>query len=165
MNTIIIGFSRARSIWKVGSTIIAASEKRDYSHVYIRYTDIVTGVELVCQASHGYVNEVSWEIFKEDNIIVEEYDLQTTAAQTHEILTYLKQNLGKPYSKLQLVVIAIKKLFRISLKLRDGDKTFICSELGAKVCKFKNIIINDDLDLETPSDLNFVLKAHNIKRL
>lgn len=165
MDTIVIGFSRARSPWKVGSTIIAASEKRNYSHVYIRYTDSVTGVELVCQASHGYVNEVAFNIFREDNIVVEEYDLETTSVQTIEILTYLKKNLGKPYSKLQLVFIAIKKLCRVSLRLRDGDNAFICSELGAKVCRFKNIPMNEDLDLETPSDLNFVLKAHNIKRL
>ena len=165
MNTIIVGFSRARSPWKVGSKIISASEKRKYSHVYIRYKDSVTGVELVCQASHGYVNEVSFEIFQEDNIIVEEYDLETTSEQTLEILTYLKKNLGKPYSILQLIFIAIKKLFKVNLKLRDGDKSFICSELGAKVCKFKKIPMNDDLDLKTPSDLNMVLKTHKIKRL
>lgn len=165
MGSVIVGFSRARSPWKVGSTIIAATEKRNYSHVYIRYTDPTTGIEIVAQASHGYVNQVAYDIFIQDNIVVEEYDLETTPEQTLEILTFILKNLGKPYSKLQLLFITVKKLFHVTINIRNNDSAFICSELGAKVCKFKKIILEDDLDLETPSDLNTVLRAKGVKRI
>jgi len=68
MASIIIGFSRSRSPWKIGSRLIQISEKRPFSHAYFRYTCPISGKQIVNQASHGYINEVEYEIFKEDNI-------------------------------------------------------------------------------------------------
>lgn len=157
MNKIFIGFSKARSPWKIGSIVIREGERRDYSHVYIKYLDALTNVNIIAQASHGMVNEMELSIFESQNIKVKEYLLSTTEQQYIEILTFINNNLGKPYSKLQLVFIAIKKAIGMEVNIRNKDKAFICSELGARICQITNIKI-DDVDYTTPSDLDKLLE-------
>jgi hypothetical protein len=161
-NDIIIGFSKARSPWKVGSKIIQEGERRDYSHVYVKYKDYLTNVVLITQASHGMVNEMESSIFNDHNIVVKEYLLPTNEQQFIDIITFLKMNLGKPYSKLQLVFIAIKKAIGIEINIKNNDNAFICSELGARVCQIAKIDTND-VDYTTPSDLDRLLE--NVAKL
>jgi hypothetical protein len=164
MKTFIIGYSRSRSPWKIGSKMIQEGEKRDYSHVYIRHTCSISGVEVVSQASHGYVNEVSYEIFKEDNIIVEEYLIKCTDEEFVDIITFIQQNKGKEYDRLAILLIGIKKAFHFEVNVRNRDKEFICSEFSMRVCRVAKIDVPKELDYITPSDSNKIvqdlLKSH-----
>lgn len=158
MSKLIIGFSKAKSPFKIGSTVIQQVDKKKYSHCYILYTDGITKVELVAQASHGFVNLVSKDIFLEQNIIIKEYAIECTEAQHVGILTFIHNNLGKPYSKLQLILIGIKKLFHIELNIHDKDASFICSEFAARVCSIAGIKVPEDLDYFGPSDLEVIVQ-------
>lgn len=158
MSKLIIGFSKAKSPWKLGSTVIRKVDCRNYSHCYIRYVDEVTKVELIAQASHGFVNLVSKAIFLEQNIIVKEYAIECTEVQHIDILTFIHSNLGKPYSKLQLILIGIKKLLHIELNIHDRDSSFVCSEFAARVCSIAGIKVADDLDYFGPSDLEVIVQ-------
>lgn len=157
-NEIIIGFSKARSPWKIGSKIIQLGEKRAYSHVYIKYKDFLTDLTIYSQASLGMVNEMVEGVFIDHNITVKEYLLNTNLQQFIDIITFIRSNLGKPYSKLQLFFIALKKAFGVEIGRKNKDMAFICSELGARVCQIVNISTKE-ADFITPSDLDKLLET------
>jgi hypothetical protein len=165
MNNLIIGFSKSKSIWKVGSQVIRIAEKRDFSHAYIRYKCILTGVDIVAQASHGYVNEMNFEIFKEHNVVVEEYELTCTQEQYIDTIKFIRTNLGRDYSTLQILLIGIKKLLKFEVKVYNKDKQFICSEFAARICEMTGVTVPTYLDYFTPSDLNTLVKDINLKRV
>ena len=164
---IIIGFSRAKSFWKIGSKIIAEAEKRNYSHAYIKITDPTTEVNLVYQASLGMVNLYNYDLFKEDNIVVEEYIISDVPEdKAKELLTFLQKNLGKPYSKKMILLLSIKKLLGFEIKYTDNDTQFVCSELAARVIEIvEGIKLDINVDYVTPSDLNKLINKLNIPRL
>ena len=153
-----IGFSKAKSIFKIGSTIIQKVDCRDYSHCYIRYIDNITNVTLIAQASHNFVNLVSETIFLDQNIIVKEYSLDCTDIQYQDMLTFIHNNLGKPYSKLQLILIGIKKLLHIEINYHDRGASYICSEFALCVCSFTGVKVPNNIDYIDPSDLDEILQ-------
>lgn len=162
-NNLIVGFSKANSPFKIGSTVIQKVDCRDFSHCFIKYTDATTKVELIAQASHGFVNLVSEAIFIEENIIVKEYAVECTPDQYLEILTFTHNNLGKPYSKLQLILIGIKKLLHIQINHFDRGASYICSEFAARLCSFAGIKVPSELDYVDPSDLDKILQESGAK--
>ena len=165
MNNIIIGFSRSNSCLAVGSQAIRISEKRDFSHAYIRYTDPTTGIQIVAQASHGFVNEINFDIFKSHNIVCEEYELVCNPEQFVDVLTFVKTHLGTKYSKAQIIFLAIKKIVKFEIKEYNKDKEFICSEFAARVCQIAKVRVPTYLDYFTPSDLNTLIKDINLPRI
>lgn len=163
---IIIGFSRAKSPWKIGSKIIRESEKREYSHAYVRFDCMFTGVSVVYQASLGMVNAYNFELFKEHNIVVEEYIIKDVDSEkTLELISFLQKNLGKPYSKKIILLLTIKKLLGFEVNYRDNNNEFDCSELAVKVVAIiKNVNFDINLDYVTPSDLNKIINQLQIPR-
>lgn len=163
---IVVGFSRAKESWKIGSKVIATSEKRPYSHAYIRIKDSVTGIELVYQASLGMVNAYNYKLFKEHNIVVEEYNISIDDFKKVEILTFLQTNLGKPYSKAQILFLTLKKLFKFEVRYQNNDQEFICSELAIRIIQ---IVMPEtkisNVDYYTPSDLNKLINELGIQRI
>lgn len=155
---IIVGFSKAKSIWKVGSTIIRAIEKTKFSHAFISYTCPLTQVDLVAQASHGMVNQCNLDIFRLENIILEEYEIDCTDDQFIDMLRFINLNLGKDYSTLQLLLIGIKKILHIEIKTVDQDTSYICSEWAFRICQMFGIEYDGNSDYMTPSDLNRLVK-------
>lgn len=156
----IVGFSRPKSNYKLMALIIRLVEKRDYNHAYIRYIDELTKEELISQASHGYVNEVNLNVFKDENLIIKEYKITSCESGFLDILKFNKQNLGKKYSYFQILMIGIKKIFRLN-NIKDDNKSdkFICSEWAAYICKLAKIPVPENLDTFTPSDLDRLLET------
>jgi hypothetical protein len=168
MRKIIIGFSKSKSPLKFGSLVIQEVEKRHFSHVYVRYTDEMTGIEIVAQASQGFVHEVNYDIFKEHNTIAEEYQLYCNGVQYEKIIHFIKTNLGEKYSYFQLFMIGLKKILHIEIPTRFTKKQYICSEFAAFVCKIAQTEIPQNLNYITPSDLREIilkLPARNCKRI
>lgn len=162
---IVIGFSRAKSVWKIGSKIIAESEKRNYSHAYIKIVDPLTGITLVYQASLGMVNVYNYELFLEHNTVVEEYSLEVSHQQYKEIMTFLHQNVGKPYATKQIVFLTIKKLLGFQVKYKNNDESFICSELAIRILVIVKNVVVEDIDYKTPSDLNKLVNELGLKKV
>jgi hypothetical protein len=163
MKKITVGFSKSKSIFKIGSTAIQIAEKRDYSHAYITYFSEEKQCHMVAQASHGFVNEVPLEHFIQSNIVIKEYELAITDAQFKLALTFIGSKLGSIYSKMQIFLIAIKKLLKFEIKKYNADKYFICSEFAAIVCRILGIKVPDNLDYVTPSDLDTILHNNGLK--
>lgn len=150
---LIIGFSRAKSPWAIGSKSIQLAEKRPYSHTYVRYTSPVSEVEIVAQASHGFVNQQSFQIFQQKNLVIREYTFEVDAEKFKTLLKYIDENLGKPYSRIQIIFIALKKLFWIDVDANNKDDAFICSEFATRVLEVINVLNTLHEDTITPSDL------------
>lgn len=164
---IIIGFSRAKSPWKIGSKIIAEAEKRDYSHAYVKIINPFTKITLVYQASLGMVNMYNYNLFLEHNTVVEEYTMTATQENYKEILTFLHSNVGKPYSKTQVMFLSIKKLLGFEVKYQNKDEEFICSELAVRVIEIviPGTTYDTSIDYVTPSDLNRLVNQLNLPKV
>ena len=151
--TIIVGFSRNKEWYKVGSVAIELAEKRPYSHAFLQFTDPFTQRDMIAQAAHGMVNEMSFTRFTEENTVVRTYSFEITPDQFHQLLQTIQDNLGMPYGYLELIWIAIKKLLRIQVNIHDHNDTYICSEFVGMLLQTLDILKPDNLDFLTPSDL------------
>lgn len=163
MKKITIGFSKSKSIFKIGSTAIQLVEKREYSHAYIVYYSEEKQCHMVAQASHGYVNEVSLEQFEKSNIVIKQYELAITDFQFKQAMAFIGSKMGSLYSKMQIFLIAIKKLIKLEIKQYNADKYFICSEFAAIVCRILGVKVPNNLDYVTPSDLDTILHNGGLK--
>lgn len=158
-----IGFSRDKG-FSIAGTVIRAVEKTPYNHVYIRVPDYETGLDMVYQAIGSGMVTMTYERFCSNNTPVKEYILSTSPTQAMNILIFLKKNLGVSYGYMQIIAIAIEKIFHKITNLPGTDKTLICSELGAYIAKLDGMTIPEELKFETPSDLDKLLIHNNIQR-
>ena len=165
MKKIIIGFSRAKSPWAIGSKVIQEAEKRNFSHAFIKYEDPVTGLIMISQASHGMVHDCYIDEFLKSNIIVEEYEIDCTDTEWLDFYIFNRKHQGVKYSMTQLLGLSIVKLFRIKLWFKNGDAEFICSEWAARICKIVNKPMPNELDAITPSNLREILINLQIRKV
>jgi hypothetical protein len=155
-----ICFSRAKSPLAIGSVAIRLAEKRPYSHVFIKFIEPKSQKLMVLHAAHGMVHLVPYKKFVETAIEVKSYSLEFNEQEFDQLWEFMMSNLGRPYSERQLLVIAILKILKTKRFVRvDGAKSYICSELAAMVCKLKNIALPAELDVITPSDLDYFMSS------
>lgn len=162
MKDVYICFSRAKSEYAVFSKGIQLLEKRKYGHAFIRYTDTLTGVTMVAQASHGIVNEMNYDVFLTKNIMVKEYKLECNDVDFIKLMTFIKKNMGIPYGNSQILMILVKKLINFEIESYNKEKYFICSEFAGFACSILNLQMPEHLDYVTPSDLDTLLHTNNI---
>lgn len=151
-----IGFSKSRSVLKCGSTIIRLYEGTPFSHAYVRYLDLMTDIEMIAQASHSYVNEMNAKIFEEENMIIDEFEVLIDDLNFIHVLEFIKTNLGKKYSKLQLLLIVLRDFFGTLPFIKSNhDQEFICSEFAARIAETACLLKGDiDFDYISPRNLH-----------
>lgn len=153
-----VGFSRSKSCFKLGSTVIRAVEKRPYSHVYICYSCPFSNEQIVSQASHGFVNETEFNIFKQQNEVIKEYEITCDKNQFKNVINFSRKHLGVKYSQLQILWIGIKKILHIQVGDKNNDLEFICSEWGVRICEIAELEkAPENIDTFTPSDMDKLL--------
>jgi len=163
-----IVFSRARSPLAFLSKIIMWVEKRPYSHVSVHFQEPATRMPLVFQASKGLVNFFYKDTFDRHNVVTHCYVMPVSPAEYMQIWQYSVKKMGSDYGWLELVSIATEKLFHVKGWFRNGNKSNICSELAARVCRKAGLAMPENLDNLTPSGLhNFIKEAErgNVIRL
>lgn len=146
---IIFGFSRPKKE-RILSKIIRSVEKRPFSHSYVRFND-PTGLDVIFQASGLAVNLCSIENFLQIETIVEEYEIEIDDSKIQSTWEHVVNQLGTPYSILQLFWILINKILGLEISHNNGNAV-ICSETSARFCIYLGILVPGDLDYETPSD-------------
>lgn len=161
MEKIYIGFSTHPG--SLLSKTIQLVEGSKYSHVYIRRNSKYG--EYVYQASGLQVNFMNADIFRQQAVIVEEYEFELPENKRDALLTFFIKYAGASYELKSLFkILAILAAKRIAWDLKfqgDGTKEFICSELGAFFSEtILEIPIEGDLDFITPKMLNPIIKAH-----
>jgi hypothetical protein len=146
MRKITIGFSTPKK-FRLTSKLIQMYEGAKFSHIYIKMEASPNSklpFAKVFQASHGDVNAVVFDVFKEDNKIIHEYEIEIEDSKYFEIATWLWFQLGKPYGFMQLVAIA----FGLALS-KNKDSKFICSELAG-------MILRDNLGYDLSDSLDYI---------
>lgn len=159
---VIIGFSCPNK-FMIGAELIKLWQGgTKYCHVYMVTYSPYTELFLVHQASHGMVNCMSYDAFKESNNVVREFtvniapeDLQATVKKAQELL-------GRPYGVLGLCKLVVARLLQHLFPkwcnhIGDGLKTLHCSEfIGALFPKFA--AKQPNLDRIEPVDIYKVLE-------
>lgn len=154
---IIIGFSRAKG-FKPLSWFIMLFEGTPFSHVYIKTYNNYFEQYDIFQASKGYVNHITEDSFLLHNHKVNEFVFPISTLGKKDLLMYLRNRLGRPYSLKSLFILFLSKLGMNLTRFSDGESSYICSELAARTINYSNIIYLDrDLDLITPKELYKIL--------
>ena len=148
---IYVGFSRPSKFKIVSSLIMMWQGFTKYSHVYLRFYDEYTSKWVIFEASHGEVHLIEWGNWLENNISIRENPFELDEQHRKEVISFVIDNLQKPYSIKNIIGIVIYGLTGFRL-FTDGPKAFICSELIALALDNK-IIFKKPLDLVTPKDI------------
>jgi hypothetical protein len=159
MKTIKIGFSKPNT-FKVGAWAIQKWIGKDYSHVYIRYSDDQSR-DVVFQAAHGLVHPILFDHFLEHNIPVDEVSLEFSDAEYQQLRNFYYHNMGKPYDYGDLIKIVCYDIaMKFGFKINTIDYSgYICSELAAKMLSdIKGYNFNKAINLVSPSDVEQVLE-------
>lgn len=165
MEKLILGFSKPRGWFVPVSWLIRKTEKTRYSHAYIRVRSSSLERDLIYQATGSGVYFIGGIAFDDHVEVIEEYEFEITSESKKELLQWAIDTSGKPYGRMQMLGLGIKRLFRffgISIKnpFRTGNKAYICTELAAAALKEIKILSDVDLDEVGLSELrSLVLKA------
>lgn len=146
MNSLVVGFSKPVK-WKFLSWLIMKVEKTPFSHAYIKLYAKSYDRWLIYQATGDGVFFWSEREFKNHSQVVFEKEILIEDQAKADAVTWCLDQLGKKYGKLQLVGIALSKLFGSNKLFNNGDKEFICSELAATVLEKAGVIkldVNQD---------------------
>ena len=161
MKTINVIFSKAKAWYKIGSKVIAETEKRDYSHVALLFE--FDNQKFIIQASGHYVNMVTYDNFLRDNVVIYKVPIILYNIQYSNLLYFCMNKLGTYYSKLQLLLLSVKKLFGLEINYNNGDKAMICSEFVIRALESgMKLNVKKKRDYITPSDVETILKENGL---
>lgn len=149
MSKVSIGFSSPKK-FKIGAEIIKLWMGTSYSHVYLKVYSAYTKQFLIYQASHGTVHLLTAASFEQNNVVVAEFDMSVQEPLLRNCLAVAQQLLGRPYGYLGLLKLGLHKLINWP-KVGDGDSSFHCSELIARL--FPELCENLAQDFVEPVDL------------
>lgn len=155
MIKIYVGFSVTKRRFAPLSWAIRLMEGTPYSHVYLQWHSIGADSNVVYEAAGSYLRFLALPIFKEKNKTVKEFEFQITKEQYKRLLKFCMRQAGTDYGILQLVGIAMVKLFRLNKNpLSRGRRSQVCSEM---VGYFLEEVLKQDtrlnLDIAGPRDI------------
>jgi hypothetical protein len=93
------------------------------------------------------------------------YSIPCDAIKFRDVLKFINENLGRPYSFLQIVAIAFKKLFHVELPYENKDEAFICSEFAKRILDIAGFTEHSKDDYITPSDLEELMRNLKSKEI
>jgi len=151
MENMVIGFSKSKG-FKPFSWLIRLFEGTNYSHVYIKFNNTYYNDVEIYQASKGMVNHLLEGQFLIENDVLSEF--LVSLDEKKPVIKFLRERLGKPYSRSTVIGIFLSKVGIISKKFYDKEQAYICSELVARALKEMNKLPNDiNVDMATPAQL------------
>ena len=134
------------------SKLIRWALKTPYSHVAVEILIDSLNENIVYEAALSGIICMSKKQWEKKNITVYEREFRYPEAEYKKIQKYCIKQLGKPYGFRNLWAI-----IRRNQDVRDGNESFICSELAYVVLKNKLKIFKDQ-DHITPKDLYNAIK-------
>jgi hypothetical protein len=163
---LVIGFSKPKSKWAIGSLLIRFIEKSDFSHAFLRWHSNGINRDMVYQASRGMVHFIAGHRFDDSVATVKEYLLTLDDSQYKQVVQKCVDLAGIKYGTLALFGMGFERLTGIRNPFRDADRTFVCSELVGEVLKVLGFNIDIDLEVAGPKELeDLVSKLPNVLKL
>ena len=155
---ITIGFSRPHK-FKIFSCLIRLWEGTPYSHIFIRRHSKWLDSEYVYQASGLSVNFMGAKHFDSINKTIDAYELEFTDEQVKTVMQFAMKTAGKPYGMKQIFAILLTRFGIKSKDWLDGEYSYICSELVAKILQdYKDVRLDKPIDLVTPKDIHRIME-------
>lgn len=152
MKNIHVGFSKGAKPSLVGAIIMRVM-KAPYSHTYIRLLETNT----VFEAEWVGTRVMSYESWLKESVVVEEIKIQISDERYDELTKFVKANQGIPHGFAQLFRILLIHLSRV-VKIDNGAKAYIYSELVARSLADILMIEDDKLDTITPKMIYNIIK-------
>ena len=159
---IIVGFSTARKTWKPLASLIRFWWGTKYSHVYLSW-ETPWGFREILEASGSAVRMREYEIWKKENKIIKEYEIEITRGEFAQVMIQLRSQTGKPYSWGQIIGLVIAELFKLKKNpIQDGPSGWICSEVGLKFLQIIGFAPKTmPRDRVVPKDIEDILNARD----
>lgn len=159
MRNITIGFSKSKKKLAIGSMAIRLFEGTKFSHVYIKHNTRYE-IPIIYQATGAGVNFVSMNSFNKHHEIVDEFNIQVTDDNFDRYMKFALSNSGDEYSHMQILGIALAKIFRLDKNpFYESKYGYVCSELVfTALGEMGTIKIDKDSNLVTPRDLYLLIK-------
>ena len=165
---LIVGFSRPKAFFEPFSWLIRLVQWTSYSHAYVRFYLESTNQWIVLQASGLKVNMVTWEHFRQIEVIAKEFEFDITDRKNSKIISWSFNKLVLPYNLLSVFGIGLILLFKtFGIKIGNpfsGKGSLFCSELAdIVVSEFLGAHINELPYDVTPKDLfTYLEKYHKL---
>lgn len=175
MKKIVVGFSKSKKKFPIGSWIIQLYQNTKFSHTYIRLlTKPKFPSDKILHASEGLVQNMSGTMFDKKHKIINEFEIMVPDVIVKDAITkddlplyqvlinILHETAGDDYSFMQNVGILYVDLMRWLFKKRvknPWSKGWNCSEFVALILKqiypkqFKTL----DINTITPKELHDIL--------
>jgi hypothetical protein len=150
---LVVGFSRPRSGFVPFAKAIMWFEGTDYSHVYLKFKSDSLNRTIIYQASSTMVNFMGSNVFDGHAQIVAEYEIEIPEDSRVALMQMLIDRAGMPYGIKEVIGIFFYKTLGWKI-FQDGEKSFVCSELVARILYGLAIPGNfSHLDFVTPKDI------------
>lgn len=147
-----IGLSTKKTIF---SWLIRLYQGTKYSHAYIRIE--TNGHNLVLDATIKGVTIRNYEDFDKKNKIIKEKRLDSKYLNIEQLSSIVVPFLGKSYGYLTILGILFKNIGIKGIG-QDGNKTFICSELVARVLERYIGLDHGKFDYMTPKHIEILME-------
>jgi hypothetical protein len=154
---IVIGFSRPKSPFKVGSLLIRRYLGTEYSHVFLKFYSSKYDRHLIYEAVGSgvrFVGKHEWEMHA---VVTSEHTVHIQEASSFSIMQFCIDHSGQSYGAMQNIGLVLAKLFKWSKN--PFKKGVNCSELIAMALIEAGYDVNTKLDLITPRDIEDLLKT------
>lgn len=122
-----IGFSRPKSKWAIVSGLIRLFQGgTEFSHTYLKFHFDKLERDMIFEAAHLSVHFQEYNNWKQDKIEVLDIPIEVDDERSKKIVRFCFDNCNKKYGLMTLICFPLHLIIG-----RDGDKSFICSELVA----------------------------------
>lgn len=123
------------SKWKPLAWLIMLCEGSKFSHASIRMEASSLDRELIYQATGSGVHFLGRRAFDENHLIVKSYTVEISDSGKVKLLQWCVDSCGKPYGKLQLLGIGLKRAaqlfgWKIKNPFASKDANYICCKLA-----------------------------------
>lgn len=155
MKSVVIGFSKSKKKFAIGGFLIRAYMKTPYSHTYLgfysasidrnlKYESVGSGVR--------FIGEKKWQSHAEE---VKAYTIQISEENYIRMLQFCVDNASVSYGFWQNIGVVVGSLFK--MKKNPFNSGVNCSELIGRILVKEGYVINKDLNLLTPKDIDLIL--------
>lgn len=164
MKTIYVGFSKSNKKLPIGSWLIRAYQRTEFSHVYIRLkTKPRFPSDKILHASEGLVQNMSSTQFDKKHRVVKEFPIEVTENRYKNLVDVMHELSGANYSFMQnFGIFLVETLSLLGIKIKNPWKTgWNCSEYVAHIL-WEDVPGFDGFDpnLVIPKDLYNILSEN-----
>lgn len=165
MKTIIIGFSKHRGSWAIGSDLIRWFMKTEFSHTYFKFKEDSYEDSTICHATGKGVNYMSSTTFEKTNQPVAEFELEISNELYQELLQDCHRYAGDKYGYFQnLGILVVRVLGRVGIRMNRNpiNDGINCSEWGYYLLEeIDGKWTNTDPNLVAPDEVYNYLVGRN----